>query len=410
MKKVLSILLMLALTLSLAACGGTPSQSGADSGSQNANSSSTANSQASSNSNANSNGNASSDSSSAAETTDLFTDRDLSQTADLTEAVSYTLSSGEDITITSAGVYVLTGTASGTTVVVDAGDDDKVQLVLDGVSITNDDFPCIYVKNADKVFVTTTDSQNVLKVTGTFRADGSTHTDAVIFSRDDLVFNGTGSLQISSTDNGISGKDDIKVTGGTLSIVAEDCGIEANDAICMADGAITISAKSDGLHAENDDDNTKGSVYIGSGTLDIQAGDDGIHATTVAQIDNGEITVTAAEGIEATQIQINGGTIHITATDDGVNAAKKSSAYTALFEMNGGALTVVMANGDTDAIDANGDLRITGGTLDLTCRSPFDYDGTAEYTGGTIIVNGVETNTIANQAFGPGGMRGGPGH
>jgi len=68
------------------------------------------------------------------------------------------------------------------------------------------------VKTADKVFVTTTDSANTLKVTGTFTADGTTNTDAVIFSKSDLTLNGTGTLNISSTDNGITSKDDLKVT------------------------------------------------------------------------------------------------------------------------------------------------------------------------------------------------------
>ena len=65
-----------------------------------------------------------------------------------------------------------------------------------------------------------------------------------------------------------------------------------------------------------------------------------------------------------------------------------------------------MSIGDTDGIDSNGNLYINGGTIDITASSPFDYDGEAKYTGGTIIVNGVETNTITNQMMG-GGMQGG---
>ena len=135
----------------------------------------------------------------AIDTAELFTDRDLEQEADLSEAVSYTLSDGNDITITAAGVYVISGSAKNASIIVEALDDDKVQLVLDGVTIENDDFPCIYVKNADKVFVTTTDSENSLSVTGSFTADGDTNTDAVIFSKDDLVLNGTGTLNIDAS-------------------------------------------------------------------------------------------------------------------------------------------------------------------------------------------------------------------
>lgn len=237
---------------------------------------------------------------------DLFSNRDLKQNADLSDAQYITVESGKDITISSAGVYVISGSAKETTVIVDAADEDKVQLVLDGLTITNTDFPCIYVKSADKVFITTTDSTNTLKVTGSFTSDGDTNTDAVIFSKDDLVLNGVGSLVISSTDNGITSKDDLKITGGTISINCTSDALEANDSIRIADGNITIVSKKDGLHAEYDEDNSVGYIYIGGGSLNITASDDAIHATTVVQIDGGEIKLTAREGIEGTYVQING--------------------------------------------------------------------------------------------------------
>ena len=114
-----------------------------------------------------------------AETGEYFTDRDMEQTADLTNAVTYTVEDNQDINITEEGVYVLKGSAKEVTVTVDAADDAKVQIVLDGVTITN--------------------------------------TDAVIFSKDDVTLNGLGTLTVESTDNGITSKDDLKVTGGTCS-------------------------------------------------------------------------------------------------------------------------------------------------------------------------------------------------
>ncbi len=347
----------------------------------------------------------------ALDTSDLFSTRDLTQTADLSEAVTLTLTSGQDVTVSTEGVYVLSGSVTNVTVIVEAGDEDKVQLVLDGVSITNDERPAIYVKNADKVFITTTDSENSLSVTGSFTADGTTNTDAVIFSRDDLVLGGVGTLNISSTDNGISGKDDVKLTGGSVSISSVSDGIEANESICIAGGNLTISAQKDGLHAENDEDNSTGFVYICGGSLSVKAGDDGIHATTIVQIDGGSIDLTAAEGIEATWVQLNDGSVTIAASDDGINGARKSSVYTPTVEICGGSLTITMGQGDTDAVDSNGNLIITGGTIDITGQSPFDYDGSVSYTGGTIIVNGQEVNQITNQMMGGGmgGMNGGMG-
>ena len=337
-------------------------------------------------------------------TSDMFTDRDLEQTVDITDATKYTVASGKDINITKEGVYVVSGTATNSTIYVEADDEAKIQIVLDGVNITNTNFPCIYVKSGDKVFITTS-ADSSLTVSGTFKADKDTNTDGVIFSKSDITLNGEATLTINSTDNGVVSKDDLKVTGGTYNITATSKGLQANDSIRIADGTLAIKAGTDGLHAEYDEDDSVGYVYISGGNITINAGDDGIHATTIAQFEGGTINITAGEGIEGTYILINNGTINIKATDDGINAANKSSKYSIKVEINDGTITVDMGQGDTDAIDSNGDLLITGGTITINAQSPFDYDGTGSKTGGKIIVNGSETDTLSNQMMG-GGMRG----
>ena len=337
---------------------------------------------------------------------ELFTERDLAQNPDLSEAKELTLQSGKDITISKAGVYHITGSAEDCTVIVDAGDEDKVQIVLDGVTVTNSDAPCIYVKNADKVFVTLT-GDNSLSVTGKFTADGDTNTDGVIFSKDDITLNGTGSLTISSTDNGIVGKDDLKITGGTYRITAASKAIEANDSIRISDGTFTIKAGTDGLHAENEDDDTLGYIYIGGGSFSMNVGDDGIHGTSVVQIDGGQFTVSAAECIEGTYIRINDGTFDLSSWDDGINAAKKSNSYTPTVEINGGTINITMSAGDTDGIDSNGNIIVNSGTISVNGNSTFDYDGTAQFNGGTIYVNGQQVTEIPNQMMGGRGGMGG---
>lgn len=337
-------------------------------------------------------------------TEELFTTRDLEQTADLSEAQTITVSDGQQISISSEGVYVLQGSAKNATVTVEADSSAKIQLVLDGLSITNEDAPCIYVKSADKVFVTTL-SDSSLSVTGSFTADGDTNTDAVIFSKDDLTLNGTGILTISSTDNGVSCKDDLKVTGGSYVISAASKCLEAKDSIRISDGVFTLTAGTDGIHAENEDDDTLGYVYIGDGSFAASAGDDGIHGNAFVQIDGGSIQIAAAEGIEASFVQINDGSISIQSWDDGINASNKSGAYPICVEINGGDISIAMSAGDTDGIDANGSIVVNGGTINITGNSSFDYDGTAQLNGGTLIVNGQTLDYIPNQMMG-GGMGG----
>lgn len=339
------------------------------------------------------------------DTADMFTERDLAQIPDLTNAVTYTVADDTDILISEAGVYVLQGTAANAVVFIEGTNSDKIQLVLDGVSITNSDKPCIYVKKADKVFVTTV-ADSSLTVSGKFVEDDK-KANAPLFSCDDLVMNGTAVLTIHSSDVGVKTKDDLKVTGGTYRITAETKTFAANDSIRILDGEFVLHAGTDGMHAENNDDDSLGYIYIAGGNFDIQAGDDGIHGNSAVQIDGGTFTIAAVEGIEGTYVQINGGIFQISASDDGINAGRKSKTYAVTIEITGGELNIVMAEGDTDAIDANGNLIVSGGTLNITARSAFDYDGTGTYTGGTLIVNGEQVTELTQSMMGGGMHRGG---
>ncbi|GIO16873.1 hypothetical protein J19TS2_64280 [Cohnella xylanilytica] len=338
------------------------------------------------------------------DTSELFSDRDLEQTADLTAATQIQLISDQDVTLNTEGVYVLSGEATNVTVVVEAPEDAKVQIVLDGVSITNEDSPAIYVKEADKVFVTSTDSENRMEVTGTYVADGDTNLDAAIFSRADLTLNGTGSLDIvSAQGNGISSKDDLKITGGVYNIQSSLDALVANDAILINDGTMTIDAGKDALHSENEEDATVGYIYIEGGDLKINAVEDAIQGNSFVQIDGGTINIeTSQEGIEATSVKINDGQITLYASDDGINAAQKVDGNVAI-EVNGGTINVTMGSGDTDAFDSNGDISINGGTLTVEAQSAFDADGTAQLNGGDVTVNGEKITEITASRGGPGG-------
>lgn len=339
------------------------------------------------------------------ESNDYFTERDLEQEVDLSEASYIELKSETETLIDSEGTYVFSGDVTDTMIKVDVDDESKVQIVLDGVTIVNESTPAIYVLSGDKIFVTTTDSVNSLTVEGNFTSDGDTNTDAVIFSKSDLVLNGTGSLEIISLNgNGVTSKDDLKITGGTIDVQAKLDGFEANDSIRIAGGTISVVTDKDAFHSENDEDLEKGYIYIQGGTLNISAKDDAIRANTFVQVDGGTINIeTCTEGLEATQVIINDGTIDIYSTDDGINATRKSNLDVEIV-VNGGDITVDMASGDTDAFDANGDLYINGGNITVDAQSVFDADGTAEMTGGTVVANGEVMTEIVSS--GPGGNRG----
>lgn len=224
--------------------------------------------------------------------TDMFTKRDLSGNYEESEAVKITLSGKtatcdspnvqiEDgvVTIKAAGVYVLSGTLTDGTIVVDAGDDDKVQLVLDGVSITAADYAAIYAKNADKVFVTLVEgTENSLTVSGDYVQTDDNNVDAVIFAKCDLTLNGNGRLTVKdTTGHGIVSKDDLVVTGGTYMIDSQDHCLNGKDSVRIADGTFTLICDEDGIHAGNDNQQD-GYIYIEGGDIDISVEDDAMHA------------------------------------------------------------------------------------------------------------------------------------
>ena len=410
LKKTIALFTSTFLLCTLAGCGSSSEQSSASTGGSEKTSAAVSSGTVSDTTQSSTTSSESASFASKLNISDLFSKRDLEQTADLSSAKTIQAVNNSTETITEEGVYVIQGSASNFTLRVEAAKEAKIQLVLDGVSVTNDSTPVIYVVSADKCFVTTTDSTNTLSVTGSFTADGSTNTDAVIYCKDDLVLNGTGTLIINSaTGNGISGKDEIKITDGTYQITSALDSIEANDSIAVYDGTIDINSSKDGFHAENSDDDSVGWVYIRSGTLTIQAKSDAIQATTVAQIDGGTLNLSGTEGIEGTYIQLNNGSITINATDDGINAGQKSKTFgTPTIKINGGNLNVTVGQGDTDAIDANGDIIVNGGTINVIApTSSFDYDGTATYNGGTIIINGTQVDSIPQSMMGGRGGMGG---
>ena len=224
---------------------------------------------------------------------------DESETNEAENAASGAYISGNIITITKEGTYVLSGALSEGQIVVDA-DSAKVQLVLDNADITCASSAAIYVKNADKTFITLAEgSENILMNTAEYEAIDDNNIDAVIFSKDDLTLNGKGTLTINSEyGHGIVSKDDLKLVGGTSNITAKNHALSGKDSVRIAAGTYNLTSGKDGIHSENADDDEKGFVYIASGDFTIESTGDGIDASYVVQIDDGDFEITAGGGAE----------------------------------------------------------------------------------------------------------------
>lgn len=281
MKKTLAVLLAAALGCNVAACSSDSSKSDVE------------NTQSSETASTSEDGKIVT---SQLDTSDMFSDRDKEIGYDETQSVSIELADNgitatadsveitdSVVTIKDEGTYILTGALSDGQVVVDA-DSKKVQLVLNGVDITSKSSASIYVKVADKVFITLADkSENNI--------------DGAIFSKDDITLNGEGTLAVTSqAGNAITSKNDLKVTSGTYTLKAAGHGLEAKDSIRVAGGEISITSGKDGLHSENSDESDKGYVYIAGGNIDITSEGDGIDASYIVQIDSGKMKIVSGGG------------------------------------------------------------------------------------------------------------------
>ena len=316
--------------------------------------------------------------------------------------------SGSTVTITKSGTYVISGQSDGVQIKVEADKSADVHLVLKGATITNTN-AAISATSAGHVYLTL--AEGTINSLSDSSSNSDDKANAALFSKVDLTINGSGTLNVDGKkSNAIKANDTLHITGGTYTITAVGDAFNVNDELNITGTTMTIDAKEDGVKVDNDEDTSVGTMYLSNNNITATAGDDGIHASGDLVIDSGTYTVkNSTEGLEGKSITINGGDISIYSTDDGVNAANKNAQQSEIFfTMNGGNLTVEVGQGDTDPIDSNGNVMVTGGTIKMTGQTGFDFDGTATYTGGDIYLNGEKQTEIVNSMPGGGGPNGGP--
>lgn len=386
------------------------------------------------------------------DTSDMFTKRDLDASYDESECTVITLDDensscdsdlvtidGQTVTITGEGTYLISGSLSNGSIVVDVEDSEKVQLVYDNVSITNESGAAVYVRQADKVFLTLAEgSENIIVSNGTTTEDDS-NIDGAIFAKGDLTINGTGTLNVTSAAHGIVCKDDLVVTGGTYCITAEKQGFSGKDSVRIADRTFEITSGGDAIHSENEEDENKGFVYVADGTFTLNADGDGISASYVVQLDDGTYEITAGGGsanaqsknpmseMEPGNMQNGGGTPpnggtppqingqqNQDSTDTQINADNTNSTETesatesdsdtstkgikvsSALQINGGTYHI---NSADDSIHSNGDVYINAGTLELsTGDDGIHADNATDVSAGIIMISqcyeGIEGKTV----------------
>lgn len=348
---------------------------------------------------------------------DWFSDRDFETSYDESQSAFIYLNgdsvecnsnavkiSGSTVTITDEGTYVISGTLKDGMIVVQSDKNDKIQIVLDGVSIHSETSAALYILQSDKVFVTLRENTvNELSNGGHFEAMDENNIDAVIFSKEDLTINGTGNLTITSpAGHGIVSKDELTITGGKIEITSTSHGITGKDGIVIVNADLKIASGKDGLHAENDDDESLGYILIESGTFDLDTEGDGISSQSKMVIQGGTFDIVTGGGSENASSQtsdywggMRGDRGHGGMGRPGESSSSQSSAEDST-SMKGikssGDLLICggtfMVNSADDSVHSNTNVTIQGGTFEImTGDDGFHANDTLSIVDGLIHIS-----------------------
>ena len=259
-------------------------------------------------------------------------------------------SSGSDVTITSKGIYEVTGSSEDVTITVnDSTKSGNVYIILSDVTMTNSERPCICVEQSEKVIIICKGCSS-LTYTCEDNADGL---NGAIYSDDDITLNGSGSLTIDSKLHGVVCKDDLKVVGGTISLNASSAGIKADDSARIGGGTLSITSGHDGIQVQNK--NGDSFFYMEDGALTINAQYDGIDVGTSGSDFTG-------------YAKLLGGTADITAGGGSDNSKDSETSQKGIKcdgDITFGDIVLTVSSAD-DAVHSNGSVAVSAGTITLS--------------------------------------------
>ncbi len=357
------------------------------------------------------------------------------------------------LTVSTPGVYSIKGKLTDGQIRVDTDDENaKVKLYFDGVEIYCSTSAPVYIENSPKEtqIILAKGSENKLsdnadRTMTEAQAEDNDFATAVIYSKDDLQIEGTGTLTIEANFNkGIFSRDDLQLRGGTLNITAADDGIRGKDSVEISGGTLNITSGGDGIRTSNEEKGdvsisggdvtvistldsiqAVGNIAIAGGTLRLQSG--GGYQASLASQGNGTGTfggfgfgerrpeggttedtdTVSAKGIKADgSIAVSGGTFRLNCLDDALHADENVAVSGGMFRINtnddgihaGKALAIaggeILIEASYEGLEGN-TIDVSGGTLDITAQddgfnaaSPDDQNDMTFFRGAPDAQNG----------------------
>ncbi len=348
--------------------------------------------------------------------------------------------SAADVTINSTAkkvVYTVSGSTSDGFLKIYS--DNKYQLVLNGVSITNPNGAPINLQSKKRAYIVLANSTENALTDGTSYTDATDSEDmkAALFGKGKMLFSGTGSLSVyanckagirsddyimfrpgcnvyvkATAGNGIKANDAIYIKGGVINVETSATAAKAisSDGLIQIDGGRTTAITTGGGELDDDGTDVSGaagvktdSIFVmNGGTLlckSTGAGGKGINIGQTLTVNDGTIRVittgkqytygqmdTSAKGIKSDEaMQINGGDIMVRCTGgEGSEGIESKSTM----DINGGTIRAYCYD---DALNSSAAMTISGGTVFAmgTNNDGIDSNSTLTITGGVVIACGT---------------------
>ena len=283
------------------------------------------------------------------------------------DASNVTVANNTYVTIIVPGEFNVSGSCSSGQLVVNCDKttyaDGLVTINLMGLELSNTSTSPVYIAAiGDEVEISSKNGY-----TNTI-SDGTSYTNddgdsGAIYACDDIKFKGKGTLNVNGNcADAIVCKNDIKIWNGTLNVTAVDDGIRGKDSVRIGDPDDTdfsylnvnvTTSGGDGIKSTDESDTTCGFVRVSGGNVNVNSYGDCIFGVYNVEINGGSLNlVTTGSKDTGSAKGLKGGY-----TDD-----TTSTTYTGAVTVNGG---YIYAKTNDDCINANGDVNILGGELEL---------------------------------------------
>lgn len=342
-------------------------------------------------------------------------------------------------TITDTAYFVITGLTSAGSLKIYS--ESHFELIMNGVSIINENDPALNIQSHKKVKVRLVDGTSNRLVGGKqFASEGGVEdVKAAFFSEGQLIFSGEGSLLVISryrhgicsddyvrinsgaitvqvaASNGIRGKDAVEINGGKVDIHSMSDGIKSNGNVLITGGSIQIATTEDKAHGiksvTETTIQTTGQIEINvqgdaakafkcDGNMLISSGIIRIITSGDALFDAAEPGLSSAAGIKCDgNLLINGGQIDIISTGSGGKGVNVNGTFT----MSNGELSAITTgneykyrndNTKAKAVSIDKSLTINGGTIYASCKTDHAIatNSPLSVSGGTVIAFALDAS------------------